>query len=332
MDLQNLCSELADTVGKRTAELVRIQMLGALKQAVRWQILMRNPAEAVTPIKVPKQEITVWTPSEAARFLDTARTHRLYATFYLLMSTGLRRGELLALKWSDLTGHRLVVQTSKTRKGKRTLKLSLDVLEVLEAWRDRQRVEVDCLGIPQPSLMFTSETGTAIHPRNLERVWKQLQKQTREVWKRELEKALEASNGEAEREAVRSDLKQLEAGRLFPTLRLHDLRHLHASMLISGKKLSPVEVADRLGHVNPSFTMDVYGHLFREHFEEDEVSLLDYLPTTGTLNQADSCGCILGVTRGPKRRRSGLCRTLFYVPDDFFLVAMGGIEPPTSRL
>ena len=56
-----------------------------------------------------------------------------------------------------------------------------------------------------------------------------------------------------------------------------DLRLLHASMLIKAQ-LTPVEVAERLGHTNPSVTLDTYGHLFRDHQEEQEVSLIEYLP------------------------------------------------------
>ena len=286
MHLQNLCGDLADTVGKRTAEMVRVQLHGALKQAVRWQLLPRNPAEAVTPIKVPKQPITIWTPSEAARFLDTARAHRLYAAFYLAMSTGLRRGELLGLRWTDIKGDRLKVMTSKTRKGHRTLKLSKDVVAGLTEHRERQEAEKARLETWRgDGLVFTSTTGTPIVPRNFERTWKDLQNETRSKWLRDTRALLEVATLTPERrDTLEEETKALEEGRTFPTLRLHDLRHLHASMLITKAKRSAVEVAERLGHTNPSFTMDVYGHLFAEHHEEEEVSILDFLPSTGGVN------------------------------------------------
>jgi integrase len=81
MHLQTLCSVVAENVGKRMAELVRLQLHGALLQAVRWQIIPRNPADAVTPIKVPKKPVKIWTPTEVVRFLDVAREDRLYALF-----------------------------------------------------------------------------------------------------------------------------------------------------------------------------------------------------------------------------------------------------------
>jgi len=286
MHLQNLCSDLADTIGKRTAEMIRVQLHGALKQAGRWQLIPRNPAEAVTPIKVPKQPITIWTPTEAARFLDTARAHRLYAAFYLAMSTGLRRGELLGLRWVDISKDRLKVTTSKTRKGHRTLKLSKDVLAVLTEHHSRQEAEKAKLSTWHgDGLVFTSTTGTPIGPRNFERTWKDLQAETRSKWLEDTRKLLEVTTLTPEhKETLEETIKALEAGRLFPTLRLHDLRHLHASMLISKAKQSPVEVAERLGHTNPSFTMDVYGHMFAEHNEEEEVSILDFLPSMGGAN------------------------------------------------
>lgn len=285
MHLQNLCSNIAENTGRRTAEMIRAQLLGAFKQAVRWELIPRNPAEAVTPVKVPRTEVTIWTPTEATRFLDTARTNRLYVAFYLAMSTGLRRGELLGLEWGHIKGDRLKVMTSKTRKGHRTLKLSQDVVGVLEQHRSQQKVEKQTLANWQAGdLVFTSTTGAPINPRNFERTWKRLQQATRDKWIKDIQQLLEANLSPNQQAQLEADLKALKEGRIFPTLRLHDLRHLHASMLICKANLSAVEVADRLGHTNPSFTMDVYGHLFAEHQPEEEVSILEFLPQLGQTN------------------------------------------------
>lgn len=273
MHLQTLCSDVANNVGKRTAELVRVQLYGALKQAVRWQILPKNPAEAVTPLRVDKKPITIWTPSEVVRFLETAQTHRLYALFYLAISTGLRRGELLALEWSHISSDNLRVVSSKTRKGERTIRLSQDVITVLEQHKVKQDAIME-QALPNQvcSLIFPSVIGTPINPRNLERDWHNLQDATRRKWREEL---ITIDNT--------ADLQKLDSGELFPRIRLHDLRHLHASMLIKIGKTS-VEVAERLGHAKPSFTVDTYGHIFREHQQEEAVSILDYLPTVNIAN------------------------------------------------
>ena len=253
LHLQSMCGEIADEVGARTAELCRVQMVGALKQAVRWGLIARNPADAVNPIKVNKQEIKIWNPADAAKLLDASQGHRLYALFYLAMSTGMRRGELLALRWNDVRGSTVHVRQSKTRKGVRRIALSPDVLAVLDKHRERQDLERSFLAEvwPDTGLVFPSEVGTPIEPGNLRRTWVTLQKQ---------------------------------AG--VTQIRLHDLRHLHASMLIVKGKKSPIEVADRLGHTNPSFTLDVYGHLFEEVQQEEAMSILEFLPqpSSGPLN------------------------------------------------
>ncbi len=68
------------------------------------------------------------------------------------------------------------------------------------------------------------------------------------------------------------ELARLRSGELFPKIRLHDLRHLHTSVLTVKHRMSPVEVADRLGHTNPSFTLNVYTHLFDEQGQGETVS------------------------------------------------------------
>ena len=88
--------------------------------------------------------MTLWEPEQAARFLDTARSHRLYAFFYLSIPTGLRRGELLGLRWVDVesgllhvkqtlvkVGTQIIISTPKTHKGFRTVALLPDVEAVL---------------------------------------------------------------------------------------------------------------------------------------------------------------------------------------------------------
>jgi integrase len=103
--------------------------------------------------------MTLWTPEEVVRFLDTARPHRLYALFYLALSTGMRRSELLGLRWQDVRGSLISVRqtlvpagnkvsfsTPKTKKGQRRVSVSADLLEVLAAHKTKQDVERSRLG------------------------------------------------------------------------------------------------------------------------------------------------------------------------------------------
>jgi integrase len=258
LKVQAMCGELADRISAQRANKCRRVLSGALSQAVRWQLIPRNPCDAVKPLKVPKTEMQLWTPEEAARFLDSTRAHRLFALFYLAMSTGMRRGELLGLRWQDIgenwlyvrqsvvdqRGH-IMITTPKTEKGERRVALSPDVMEVMRHHLERQKTERHLLGIawPDTGLVFTSEVGTLLHPRNFTRTWHTLQKNA----------------------GVRK-------------VKLHDLRHLHASMAIKSG-IDPKVLADRLGHARASFTLDVYTHLFEEQRASSAVSLLDFLPS-----------------------------------------------------
>lgn len=87
-----MVTDLAEEVSPDAASKARKALFGAMKQAVRGQMIPCNPVEAVEPPKVTKRDMILWTPADAARLLDHTRPHRLYAIFYLAMSTGLRRG------------------------------------------------------------------------------------------------------------------------------------------------------------------------------------------------------------------------------------------------
>ena len=257
LQVQNLVNQIHDVSGAARAAKCRTVLFSAYKQAIRWQLVTRNPVEATDPVKEPHREMTLWEPEQAARFLDVAREHRLYAFFYLSMATGLRRGELLGLRWVDIegsllhvkqslvkVGSKLIFSTPKTRKGFRTVALSPDVLEVLLLHRQRQDAERAVLGDAwaHPELVFASEVGTPLNPDNLKRVRDYLMN--------------------------KADV---------PPVRLHDLRHLHASLAIRGGMDAKV-LADRLGHSRASFTLDRYTHLFESQRAQSAVSLLDFLP------------------------------------------------------
>ena len=252
LHIQTMCSEIATVSGPRTANMCRTILFSAMKQALRWGLIPRNPVEGVDPMKEHKQEMTLWTSAEAVKFLDTARSHRLYALFYLAMSTGMRRGELLGLRWQDVrpgtlhirqsltvVKNQIAISVPKTEKGKRRVAISPNVEETLEAHRQRQEAERQMLGNlwPDNDLVFRTEVGTPIHPRNLERTWYALQKNV--------------------------DV---------PKVRLHDLRHLHASLAIR-QGMDAKVLADRLGHSRASLTLDVYTHLFEEQRANSAVSL-----------------------------------------------------------
>lgn len=281
LDVQGMVSAVAVSGGTRTANMCRTVLYSALKQAIRWQLLARNPVEAVDALKETPREMILWTPEEVVRFLDAARPHRLYALFYLALSTGMRRGELLGLRWQDIAGSivsirqtvvpigsKITISTPKTKKGQRRVSVSPDVLEVLAAHKVAQDAERTDLGEAwqDAGLVFPTEIGTPMYPRNLERAWYGLQDKARDAWKKALEKAGDVPT-----------LERLEAKTLLPRVRLHDLRHLHVSLLVK-RGVDARTIADRVGHTRASFTLDVYTHLFEEQRTAAAVSILDMLP------------------------------------------------------
>lgn len=285
LDIQTLVRNINETSGNATANKCRTVLYSAFKQALRWQLVAFNPVDAVDPLPVIKPERRIWGPEEAARFLDTARSHRMYALFYLDMSTGLRRGELLGLRWRDIEGNvlhvrqavvkvknQLTISTPKTKKGKRPITLAPDVLEVLEQHRKAQLAEMAELNQSWTDLVFPSEVGTIYNPDNLKRLRFLLLDKTRKAWRKEAQEA-----GDAE------TVKRLDNGELFPHMRLQDLRHFHTSMLIYDGK-DPKRVADRLGHSRASFTLDTYTHLFESSRLEAPPSLKDFLTTKREAN------------------------------------------------
>lgn len=266
LKIQAMMGDVAKNVGTNAANKARTMLCVALGQAVRWQLLGRNPVEATERLKETPKQPVVWEPSDAVRFLETAKGHRLYALFYLAAATGLRRGELLGLRWQDvshsvahvrqaltLLGGRPIISTPKTERGMRQVTLSSDALAELEQHRVRQGLEREHLAAldhpwPDHGLVFTSEVGTPIHPRNLERTWYELQRR---------------------------------AG--VPKIRLHDLRHLNVSIrrrLGQDVKL----IADQIGHSNPTFTVKTYTHLFADDRQAAGVSLTDLLAPRGEPN------------------------------------------------
>lgn len=281
LDVQGMVEGVAANGSIRTANQCRTVLFSALKQAIRWQLLARNPVEAVDALKETPREMTLWTPEEVVRFLDTARAHRLYPLFYLALSTGMRGGELLGLRWQDVNGsiisirqtlvpvgNKIMVGTPKTKKGQRRVSVSPDVLEVLALHKAVQEAEHSRLGEAwaDSGLVFPTEIGTPMHPRNLERTWYTLQDKARDAWQAASEEAGDVTT-----------LEQLAAHKLLPRARLHDLRHLHVSLLVK-RGVDARTIADRVGHTRASFTLDVYTHLFEEQRTAAAVSLLDLLP------------------------------------------------------
>lgn len=244
----------------RTLEHAHTLLHGALNHAVRIELLPRNVAEAVKLPRrsTPRAEMKVWTTEQVGLFLEHASTQRLYALFYLALATGMRRGELMALQWenTDLeqgvirVKHSLVelkegiqITEPKTRASKRMIPLAPDAVEILRTHQARQAQERARMGVrwQEYGLAFSTQVGSYLDSANLTRTFRRLSK---------------------------------AAG--VPIIRLHDLRHTHASLLAL-RGVTPKVIADRLGHTNVGFTMQVYTHLYDEQRRDAAPNLAELI-------------------------------------------------------
>jgi integrase len=217
----------------------------ALKVAVEWGVIQRNAAEVARPPKLEPTEIEILSVEQAHTLIGKLKGHPLYPIVVLGLATGMRRGELLALRWKDvdLDGGKLRVEQSleqtkiggvrfkapKTKHGRRSISLAASVVAELRLHRKQQQEQRLQLGFgkaPDDALVFPKWDGT---PRGLTT--------TSTEWTRTLAK-----------------LK-------LPALSLHALRHTHASQLIA-EGMDVLTISRRLGHGSATITLDIYGHLF----------------------------------------------------------------------
>lgn len=246
-DIKSLQSALtAEGMAAAGVELVHTVLSGAFKYAVALEILWRNPAQSVRPPTRPNKEVSSSEIGEVRQMLSVSRSLKepLYAALHLTAYTGLRRGEILGLKWSDLDydhasitvqralvrvrGLGLILQPTKTDGSRRRLDIDPDTVAVLRAHRVVQmehRLTMDG-AYEDNDLLFPNELGRPLNPMALTRAFKRL--------------------------ALKTGVAQT---------RLHSLRHFHASALFELGE-SPMLVSRRLGHASIKTTVDIYGHLF----------------------------------------------------------------------
>ena len=214
----------------------------ALSQGVIWRTLTRNVAEAVKPPKVSRKEMRALTGPEVHRMLEACEDTAWHSIFHTLTWTGLRRSELLGLRWKDVdlilaslrvvqsvqrlnTGE-FIVQEPKTASGRRTIALSPASCLVLREHREKQEADATLLGrqLTEDDLVFSHPDGSPRDPSTLTLAFRRL---TRRVG--------------------------------LDGVRLHDLRHTMASLYLE-QGVNPKTVAERLGHASVTITLDLYSH------------------------------------------------------------------------
>jgi integrase len=249
-----LSAKLDSGLSVSTVRRIRSVLAQALTQAQRWEMVGRNAASLSRPPRAPRREGRSLSPQQVAKLVGAMTEDRLAGLFLTMLGTGLRRGEALGLKWTDIdldravltvrnqlrrepgqidpengkrSGAALVLVEPKTASSKRVVPLSIWVVETLKAHQARQAEERLALGEAwrDGGFVFTSPIGTPLDPRNASRAFSEL--------------AAKAGLG---------------------AWHIHELRHSTASTSLA--QGVPVEVVSKfLGHSSIRMTVDIYGHI-----------------------------------------------------------------------
>jgi len=245
----------------RTVQLVHAALRKALGDAVRTdQLLPSNPAERAKRPRSVRDHVAegVWSAAQLRTFLDLASSHRLFAFYRLAAYTGARRGELLNLRWADVTldgPSRIRIRGTvglvaggaryegTTKSGhERVVGIDPATAQVIREHLARQEVDrATAAGswVEGDDWMFRKEIGSPVHPSTVTA----------------LMRSMLAGYNERHPQAR------------LPVVRLHDLRHTHATLLLRAGV--PVHVvASRLGHADPAITLRVYAHVLGDQAAE----------------------------------------------------------------
>jgi integrase len=247
LDIQALYSSLQERgLSAKSVRHVHVTLSTALTQAVKWRMLMYNPASMVKPPRQERKEMQALSPEEAERFLESAAQDKWGAIFLLALTSGMRPSEYLGLLWKDVDldkGQVTVQRTLNWRRGKggwyfgepktsrsrRTIPLPSSMVRRLAEHRRHQMEERLKFGreYQNNDLVFATAEGGPLMLRNL------LRRHFRPIMKR--------------------------AG-LPDSIRLYDLRHSCATLLLAAGENAKV-VSERLGHAGIAMTLDVYSHV-----------------------------------------------------------------------
>lgn len=237
------------SLSARTVLAIHRIIHSALEQAVKWQLVIRNVADAVEPPKAKKYDANYLTDKQTEELIKIAKQSDIYIPIMIAIYTGARRGEILGLSWSNVnlekgyikiidnlcaTKNGLIIKKPKTKSGIRTIAISKELIKVLKQHRIRQMENKLRIGklYKDNNMVCCYEDGHLYNPKRFSAKFHEL---------------LEKNN--------------------LPIIRLHDLRHSHASLLVK-MGVQPKEISHRLGHSNIGITMDLYSHLYEETDQE----------------------------------------------------------------
>jgi integrase len=250
LEVQKRQDDDTRTLAANTIDRAFALLRAAFNMAVEEGLLVKNPCTGVRLPRPDDEEVEPLTPEQVDTFLslvdslDRGRPHRNAALYHIAIRCGLRQGELIGLRWKDVDlGRRELRVSSQLQRGerirpkrnaRRALPLTSDLVRVL-TWHKQNQAEernVSADGWNAAGLVFCSERGTPISPRNLDRQFKALLKR---------------------------------AG--LPNIRFHDLRHTYATLSIAAG-VDVFTLSRRMGHSGIGVTSDRYGHLYQAQTQD----------------------------------------------------------------
>jgi len=250
--------KLSDGLSAGTVRYHHAVIHKALQTAVKWGLSNRNIADAVDPPRKQRKEMETWSEDEVKQFLTSAENTTYYALFSTNLFTGMRRSELLALRWKDVdfiysriyinrglhqrSDGTYVFTDTKSEKSRRAIDIYGFIYRVLKEHKAAQELRAIICGkiLSEDDLVFLKVDGHPLRPNTVTRAWGVLAKQC--------------------------GLK---------VIRFHDARHTHASLLLK-QSVHPKVVQERLGHSSIQITLDTYSHL-AEGLQEAAAKAFDQL-------------------------------------------------------
>jgi integrase len=258
--IQTLYNQKLDSgTSARTVLLIHAVLHRSLKQAFKWGIIGRNPASVVTRPKVVRKEMMTLNDNQVRTLILIAKGTRYEVLFWLAVTTGMRQGELLGLRWSDLdwrskklhvqrqlqrTSAGQIFSEPKSAAGRRVIMLGDETIKKLRAHLGVLSQERQIAGEQwqENDLIFPSTKGTPWDQRNMYKYYKRFLR---------------------------------KAG--LPDIRFHDLRHTAATLMLQ-QGVHPKVVQERLGHADITLTLNTYSHVLPV-MQEEAAERLDQLLT-----------------------------------------------------